>query len=311
MGTCYSGEEEAKATELVAPSQQNPPINVLLKKQGLVDMDYDVIDLESNSTWMLIDTVGGLFTKEMKYYIKHRMEDQEESTNLGTGVIRNSDVDFDYHITKAKAKVDWDSDADVFSEDSAGDNAFDEFDGDVKLTRKFTAKWKFAKEIHIYADKDMEQPIGNCKVKCKGKYKRKTTKEIDFFQVEDTDDEGNVVGSHQEERVQYKVKHKNKLKQFVYKMNIMGEKYDLGVEAVGGSFGRAKLIWRCQGPDGSPVFEVHGDGHNARLQTFGTQNVVMCILLGFAVGCKFDPQEVQQQADGGCHGIPDPNGSGW
>ena len=49
-------------------------------------------------------------------------------------------------------------------------------------------RWKFAKEIHIYADKDMEQPIGNCKVKCKGKYKRKTTKEIDFFQVEDTDD---------------------------------------------------------------------------------------------------------------------------
>ena len=46
----------------------------------------------------------------------------------------------------------------------------------------------------------------------------------------------------------------------------------------------------AQGPDGSPVFEVHGDGHNARLQTFGTQNVVMCILMGFAVGCKFDPQ---------------------
>jgi len=188
MGLCYSGEEEAKATELVAPSQQHPPINVLLKKQGLVDMDYDVIDLETNQPWMLIDTVGGLFTKEMKYYIKHRMADQEESTNLGTGVIRNSDTEFGYHITKAKSKVDWDSDADIFSEDSAGDHLFDEFDGDVKFVRKFTAKWKFAKEIQIYADKDMEQPIGNCKVKCKGKYKRKTTKEIDYYQVEDHDD---------------------------------------------------------------------------------------------------------------------------
>ena len=96
--------------------------------------------------------VGGLFTKEMKYYIKHRMEDQEESTNLGyffvlisshfssvlltdpssrwctlmpattespgdqsnafcvdcvagTGVIRNSDVDFDYHITKVYCSI--------------------------------------------------------------------------------------------------------------------------------------------------------------------------------------------------------------
>ena len=37
------------------------------------------------------------------------------------------------------------------------------------------------------------------------------------------------------------------------------------------------------------MFEIHGDGYNARLQTFGEQNVVNCILLGFAVGCKFDP----------------------
>ena len=63
---CAVREEEAKATELVAPTQQNPPINVLLKKQGLVDMDYDVIDLESDSTWMLIDTVCmllGMFSR--------------------------------------------------------------------------------------------------------------------------------------------------------------------------------------------------------------------------------------------------------
>jgi len=309
MGLCYSGEEEAKATELVAPTEQNPPINVLLKKQGMMDMDYDVIDLESDSTWMLIDTVGGLFTKEMKYHIKHRMADQEESTNLGTGVIRNSDTEFEYKITEAEAEVEWDSDADIFSDDSADSDG--EFDGDVKLKRKFKAKWKFSKEIHLFADKDMEQHLGKCKVKCKGKYKRKTTKEIDFFEVEDHDEEGNVVGSHQEQRVQYKVKHKNKLKQFVYKLELMGEKYELGCEAVGGRFGQANINWKCQGPDGSPVFEIYGDGHNARLQTFGEQNVVNCILLGFAVGCKFDPKEVQQQADGGCHGIPDPNGGGW
>jgi len=102
------------------------------------------------------------------------------------------------------------------------------------------------------------------------------------------------VGTHQAERVQYKVKHKNKLKQFVYKVHMMGEQYQIGCEAVGGHFGRAQLIWTCLGPDGSKVFEVHGDGRNARLQTFGTQNVIACILLGFAVGCKFDPEEVQQ-----------------
>lgn len=308
MGTCYSGEEEAKVTSIAAPSATNGPINVVLKKQGMMDMDYDVINAASNEVWMLIDTVGGLFTKEMKYHIKHRLEDQEESTDLGTGVIRNSDTEFEYHITKSKAKVDWDSDADVFSEDSDGDRLFDDFDGDVTLTRKFTAKWKFSKEIHIFADKDMEQQVGKCKVKCKGKYKRKVKKEIDFFQVQDRDAEGNVIGSHQEQRVRYETKHKNKLKQFVYKVNLFGETYNIACEAVGASFWRAKLVWRCQKEDGSPVFEIHGDGVNCRLQTFGVQNVVVVILLGFAVGCKFDPQDVQKQADAGCHGIPLPGG---
>jgi len=309
MGLCYSGEEEAKATEIVAPSEQNGPINVLLKKQGLMDMDYDVIDLASNTPWMLIDTVGGLFTKEMKYHIKHRMVDQEESTDLGTGVIRKSDSEFEYDITKTKAKVDWDSDADLFSEDSAGDDLFDEFDGDVKYVRKFTAKWKFSKEIHIFSDKDMEQRIGKCKVKCKGKYKRKTTKEIDYYQVEDHDEEGNVTGSHQEQRVRYDVKHKNKVKQFVYKLQMMGEHYNLVCESEGGHFGGSNLRWTCTAPDGSMVFQIHGDGHNARLETFGTQNVIMCILFGFAVGCKFDPKEVNKEADKGCHRIAEPGGA--
>merc|ERR1719231_808857 len=117
MGTCFSGEEEAKITTIAAPDKENGPINVYLKKQGLIDMDYDVIDSDSNAVWMLIDTVGGIFSSEMKYHIKHRLEDQEESTDLGTGVI-------------------WDSDADVFSEDSDGDRAFDDFDGDLKLVKK-------------------------------------------------------------------------------------------------------------------------------------------------------------------------------
>jgi len=226
-------------------------------------------------------------------------------------VIRNSDTEFDYHITKKKAEVDWDSDADVFSEDSDGDRAFDDFDGDVKYIRKFKSKWKYQKEIRIFADRDMEQPLGKCKVKCKGKYKRKTIKEIDYFEVQDRDAEGNVVGSHQEQKVKYSVKHKNKVKQFVYKANLMGEDFELTCKAVGASFCRAKLLWTCKNKDGSNVFEIHGDGHNARVQTFGKQNVVACILLAFAVGCKFDPQEVQKHADVQCHRIPDPNGSKW
>jgi len=311
MGTCFSGEEEAKITTIAAPDKESGPINVYLKKQGLVDMDYDVIDSDSNEVWMLIDTVGGIFSSEMKYHIKHRLEDQEESTDLGTGVIRDSDTDFDYHITKAKSKVEWDSDADVFSEDSDGDRAFDDFDGDLKLVKKFTAKWKFSKEIRIFEDKEMENQIGRCKVKCKGKYKRKTKKEIDFFMVEDHDEEGNVIGEHQEEKVRYEIKHKNKPKQFCYKCNLFGEDYAIDVDTAGASFCRAKLLWTCTKGDGTKLFQIHGDGRNARVQTFGTQNVIAAILLSFAVGCQFDPEDVTKQADSRCHSIADPNGTMW
>merc|ERR1712183_1076188 len=133
MGCCFSGEEEAKATSIAAPGTLHGPINVFLKKQGLLDADYDVIDIASDAPWMLLDTVGGLLSKEMKYYIRHRLEDQEESTLLGAGVIRHSDNKFDYHITDKKREMEWDSDADVFSEDPDGARLFDEFDGDLKL----------------------------------------------------------------------------------------------------------------------------------------------------------------------------------
>lgn len=57
LSVCDGREEEAKITTIAAPDKESGPINVYLKKQGLVDMDYDVIDSDSNEVWMLIDTV--------------------------------------------------------------------------------------------------------------------------------------------------------------------------------------------------------------------------------------------------------------
>ena len=96
-------EEEAKRTSIAAPTTKHGPINVELKKQGVFDKDYDIIDFATGEPWMLIDTVyfyphshmilyrheiavlkvGSIFSKEMKYYIKHRHQDQKESTTLG------------------------------------------------------------------------------------------------------------------------------------------------------------------------------------------------------------------------------------
>lgn len=309
MGTCFSGEEEAKATSLVSPSivEPNPPCRVLLKKQGAMDMDYDVIDLNhNNEVWMLVDTVGGIFSSEMKYFLKHRTQEQEEakeeSTVLAAAALRQAG-EFEYKITDSKRKIDWDSDPDIFSLDSDSD------DGDIEITSKFKAKWKFSKEIFVFSDYEMEKPIAQCKVKCKGKYKRKTTKIIDFVQVPITNDEGEITGHRQEQRVRYDIKHKNKLKQFVYKMSVNGQAYALECKSQGGSFFRARLMWTCTNQAGEQVFAINGDGHNATVETFGDrQELVPLLMIAFAVGVKFDPSEIQANATGRCKSIPDPRG---
>ena len=159
-----------------------------------------VLDMSNGEgeQWMLIDTVGGLFTGGLKYFLKHRMAGQEESTVLGAAEIHGSDTEFEYKITDTDVDVDWDSDPDDFSDDGASD---DEFDADLEIKQKLKAKWKLRKECNLYSDYEMTNKLGKLKVKAKGKYKRKTKIEIDW----QTDEEGK---RHKVERVN--VKHKTK-----------------------------------------------------------------------------------------------------
>jgi hypothetical protein len=75
QGCCWSGEEEAAKTS-IPPPQAGTPIRVKLQKQGLLDADYDVLDMTKPDTprWMLVDTVGGIGSNDMRYYLKHRFE---------------------------------------------------------------------------------------------------------------------------------------------------------------------------------------------------------------------------------------------
>jgi len=120
MGCCFSGEEQAAETDQPPPTW-GQAINVQLTKQGMLDADFDVFDLnktvdegkvraalcllapqrpdllphtcssrarsQTRSPWMLMDMVGKLFDPDWTFYLKHRMTGQEESSSLGVAAL--------------------------------------------------------------------------------------------------------------------------------------------------------------------------------------------------------------------------------
>ena len=295
MGACYSGEEEAKETTLAAPTP-GQPLSVRLKKQGAFDADYDVVDLSSGLSpkdspkWMLIDTKGGLFTNELAYYLKHRLEGQEESTVLGSAVIRNSDTVFDAAVEREhKIEVDFDSDnSDGYSDDSASSD--DDYDRAVTRKEKIKAKFKFIKVAHLFADYDMTQHLGQLRVKAKGKYKRKTKVKTIHY----TDEDGQP-----QQRTSVEVKHKTKIKKFCYRFEVMGKELSIECRKQPGSW--RNLEWYCSDPaSGAQMFSIVGDGRNANVRTNAGTDPSSTLLAAFAVACKFDPDEIRGHCEGAC-----------
>lgn len=298
MGCCFSGEEEAKETELPMP-EAGKSINVYVKKQGIFDADYDVLDIsngEPGQIWMLVDTVGGIFSGGMKYYLKYRKAGDEESTVLGAAEIHGSDQEFSHKITDRDVDIDidFDSDPEDFSDDEPGF-----FDMEVEKQKKIKAKWKLCKECNLYSDKEMTQKLGELKVKAKGKYKRKTTETTKW--VDYTDEEGN---EKKRQVTEVDVKHDTKLKKFYYKFKVMGTKIDLKVKknSKGGSFCGAGLEWTGESETGAELFTIIGDGRNCRIKTGEGSDPNSTLLAAFACAIKFDPAEVQQSAESLCQG---------
>jgi len=296
MGICCSGEEEAKETELPIP-EAGKSINVYIKRQGRFDADYDVLDMsngEPGQIWMLVDTVGGIFSGGMKYYLKYRKAGEEESTVLGAAEIDGEDTEFSYKITDVDTHtdIDFDSDPDDFSDDEP-----DDFDLEIENTRKIKAKWKMCKECNLYSDREMTQKLGKLKAKAKGKYKRKTTETTrieEFF-----DDDGN---SNQREMTDVDVQHDCKLKKFHYKFEVMETKIDLKVkkDKKGGPFRKAGLEWTGESETGAELFKIIGDGHNCHIKTGEGSDPSSTLLAAFACAIKLDPADVEESASSAC-----------
>ena len=90
------------------------------------------------------------------------------------------------------------------------------------------------------------------------------------------------------------------------RFEVMDTRIDLDVHKTGGSFWRSNLEWVGKSETGLELFRITGDGRNCRVKTGEGSDPASTLLAAFAVSCKFDPAEVQSNAESLCiHRIHD------
>ena len=294
MGCCESSEAvEIAHTDIPAP-KEGEAIHVYLKKQGTFKSDYDVYNVSGGNReqWMMVDTVGGGF-KSLKYYLKHHQEGDEELKVLCAAEVTSAGSEFSHKVkdvdTELDIDLDFDSDEDLFSDDES-------VQLEIEEEKKIKSKWKLCKECKIYADREFTEPIGELKVKAKGKYKRKI-KDIQRF-IEDDD------GGRREEQFQ-EVKHDTKLKKFFYKLKLHGEKIEVEVEKSNDSlsFRQADLVWTGRSEDGTELFKITSHGRDCTIKTSEGRDPNGILLAAFACACTYHPAPTQEHAERLCAGI--------
>ncbi len=294
MGCCESSEAvEIDQTNIPAP-KDGDAIHVYLKKKGTFNADYDVYDVSGGEReqWMMVDTVGGGF-KSLKYYLKHHQEGDDELKVLCAAEVSAAGSEFSHKVkdddTEVDIDLDFDSDEDLFSDDES-------VQMEIEEERKIKSKWKLCKECKIYADREFTEPIGELKVKAKGKYKRKIK---DTLRIIEDDD-----GTNREERFQ-EVKHDTKLKKFFYKLKLHGEKIEVEVEKSNDSlsFREANLVWTGKSEDGTELFKITGDGSNCTIETSEGTDPNGILTAAFACACTYHPVPTQEHAERECERI--------
>jgi len=306
MGCCESSEADSiKQTDIPAP-RNGEAIHVYLEKQGTFKSDYDVYDISDNrerENWMLVDTVGGGF-KTLKYFLKHHEEGKDEMKVLCAAEIKATDSDFSYKVkedeTELEIDLDFDSDDDIFSDDES-------VELEIEEERKIKSKWKLCKECKFYADRELTEPIGELKVKAKGKYKRKIKDTLRI--IEDENIHGDEM--HREEKTQ-EITHDTKLKKFYYKLKLHGEKIEVEVEKSNDnlSFRQADLVWTGRSEDGAELFKVTSDGRNCTIKTSDGTDPNGILLAAFACACEYHPALTQEYVERKCEQIEFDDGMG-
>uniref|UniRef100_A0A7S2G824 Uncharacterized protein n=1 Tax=Haptolina brevifila TaxID=156173 RepID=A0A7S2G824_9EUKA len=315
MGCCCSGHEEAKLSEL-PPPMFGKDCHVMLKKQGWLDADFDVRDLDSPDEdgkpqqWLLIDAVGSIGDSYFDYYLKYRAPGMKESLILGCA---NMKKDFDYMwFNVLSSRVDHGSHPDGYNRRNIR-----------WVDKAISAKWIISRRARLFgpagvlpdgAEKTAENLqkdiIGRLQIAGTGTYWRhrheEEWEELEHYTV--TVGEGE--NAHEEQRTRWVHRssvddnYETDLQDFNYKMNAYLSDYAIQYdkESSGSWFASDKLIFQATNMSGMPLFRATSNGKSeCELHTYSNSDPVNALLAAFAISIKMEPKEFYSICKGYCY----------
>lgn len=177
------------------------------------------------------------------------------------------------------------------SDDSDGYSDSDSDDESYGTDLKQKCKFKVTTKATFYTDRGATDKIGSCKIKGKGKCKKKTkTRMVDHTENE-TFPDGEVRQVHRQREETY-YEYENKLKKFFYKLKVGNDEegdWKIPVK-VHGSWNKSQpLTWD------SELFEAQIDGFWTAKPTIKTKSEEMApmdLLIGFMCSNVLGPEQV-------------------
>lgn len=311
---CASGKEEAATTDH-EPPMFGKDIKVKLHKQGVLDQDFDVLDMkgkgpdDEGERWMLIDAVGTMGAEGLggyDYFIKYKPVGAQKSYVLGAADDKSDQDYMSYVVTNGHVKrgqhknvrLPWEKRNRRFLEKVV--------EADVIVVRR----------CRLYADEAKSTLVGRLDVSVQGKFTRVYRKE-QWDVKKDKSSQRNTWG---EPRSATKRRARFDIMNIQHKMVAYGTEYniqfdtqktgdiltsaeyvlrplDVGASARsaedGGRFFHRYVLQATRASDALPLFYVTSDGKKtANLETFSNSDPVNSILAAFVASIKMDPKEL-------------------
>jgi len=281
MGCCCSGEEHAAESD-VPPPKWGQPLKVKLQKQGMLDADFNVIDMtkppdpgEERKPWMLMDMVGGLFDADWTFYLKHRSagqvdaEGKAESSTLGAATLVYPELRY---------RVIPSAHADPFFHNAKGH-------GESYITVDF----ELSRRCLLYADREMTRCVGRLEIAATGVYKKKK-----YITKKDGKKHTHVADTHVTQRIHYKVN--------VYNSDMVIKFIDHSPPDADNIFTARSLEWSVWNNVGAELCRIKSDGDNfADVTTMEGVDPVNTLLAAFAIGVQMDPPQINEMCERECN----------
>jgi len=276
MGCCDS---KSSVPDVIIPDPEpGEKCKVLFKKNGMMSRDQNVFkDCDKSQKWLMMDKEGS-FWKNPTYILENFVRDDK-----GNGKVLCSAK---LEVTAAKTYGHKEkADSDSSSEDSSDSQS---------TVETVVTKMKWAQEIKVkfYSDRDRTDQIAEVKVKAKGKAKKTVVTTTE--EVEDKDEEGNVTGTHEEERVKTDIEKKVKKVKYVIK-SIKGEEEPPKIKLKGKPNKSAyKLEWE------GDVFQAEIDSAGF----FGSEEIEvktswknpgLGMLMGYVIAKEISPDDIKDR----------------